>query len=90
MVRSLRPIGVSGTKDPESPASPPPCETHRGTIFIVGFRSRRSHGDEDRRHRSLEGQVDGPHAAKESVRMGPPLLALVAPFASILLPEASS
>ena len=37
----------------------PPFETHRGTIFIVGFRSRRSHGDEDRRHRSLEGQIGG-------------------------------
>ena len=26
---------------------PPPRETPRGTIFIVGFRSRRRHEDED-------------------------------------------
>ena len=37
---------------------PPPRETPRGTIFIVGFRSRRSRGDEDRRHRSHEGPDD--------------------------------
>ena len=51
----------------------PPCETPRGTIFIVGFRSRRRHGDEDRRHRRLEAQDRGPHAAKESGRVGPHL-----------------
>ena len=28
-------------------SSPPPCETPRGTIFIVGFRSIRRHEDED-------------------------------------------
>ena len=33
---------------------PPPRETPRGTLFIVGFRSRRSHGDENERHRSHE------------------------------------
>jgi hypothetical protein len=29
---------------------PPPFATRRGTIFIVGFRSRRSHRDKDRWH----------------------------------------
>jgi hypothetical protein len=29
---------------------PPPFMTHRGTLFIVGFRSRQSHRDKDRQH----------------------------------------
>ena len=37
-----------------------------------------------------EGQKRVPHAALVPGRVGPPLLALVAPFATILLPEASS
>ena len=57
-----------------------PSESRRGTIFIVVFRSRRRHGDEDRRHRRLEAQDRGSHAAKESGRVGPPLLALGFPF----------
>ena len=59
---------------------PPPRETPRGTIFIVVFRSRRRHGDEDRRDRRLEAQDRGSHAAKESGHVGPPLLALGFPF----------
>ena len=59
---------------------PPPPETPRGTIFIVVFRSRRRHGDEDRRHWRLEAQDGGSHAVKESDRVGPPLLALGFPF----------
>ena len=45
-----------------SPLSP--RETPRGTLFIVGFRSRRSHGDENGRHRSHEGEKRVPHAAR--------------------------
>ena len=61
----------------------------RGTIFIVVFRSRRSRGRKDQRQRSHEAPEGGPHAAKESGRVGPPNLGLVAPLPSILLPEAS-
>ena len=63
---------------------PPPRETPRGTIFIVVFRSRRSHGDENGRHRSHEAQDGGSHAAKESCRVGPPILALGSPFVRFL------
>jgi hypothetical protein len=49
---------------------PPPFVTHMGTLFIVGFRSRRSHRDEVRRHRSHEGETSMPHAARESDRVG--------------------
>ena len=68
---------------------PPPRKTPRGTIFIVGFRSRRRHGDEDRRHRRLEAQDRGPHATKESGRVGPPLSALESPFVRFLRSYAS-
>ena len=61
-----------------------PYETPRGTIFIVVFRSRRRHGDEDRRHWRLEAQVGGSHAVKESDRVGPPLSALGFPFVRFL------
>ena len=64
-------------------------ETPRGTIFIVGFRSRRSHGDENGRHRSHEAQDGGSHVAKESGRVGPPLLALGSPFVRFLRSYAS-
>ena len=37
-----------------------PSESRRGTIFIVVFRSRRRHGEKDRRHWRLEAQVRGP------------------------------
>ena len=46
---------------------PPPFETHRGPIFIVGFRSKGSFGKKNRRQRSHEAQFRGSHAAKESV-----------------------
>jgi hypothetical protein len=35
---------------------PPPFVTRRGTPFTVGFSSIRSQRDEDRRHRSHEGE----------------------------------
>jgi hypothetical protein len=60
---------------------PPPFATRRGTLFIVSFRSRRSHMDEDRRCRSHEMVTSMSHAAKASGHMGlahlllgPPLL----------------
>ena len=40
--------------------------------------------------RRPEGQNRGPHAATVPCRVGPPNSALVAPFASILRPKASS
>ena len=39
---------------------PPPCETPRGTIYAIGFRSRRNQGDEDQRHQSHEGERECP------------------------------
>ena len=62
----------------------PPRETPRVTILIVGFRSRRRHWDEDRRHRRLEAQDRGPQAAKESGPVGPSLWALGSPFVRFL------
>jgi hypothetical protein len=60
---------------------PPSFVTRRGTLFIVGFKSRRSHRDEDRRHQSHEEATSMPHATKASGRvglanlfLGPPLL----------------
>ena len=47
-------------------------------------------GGRPRSERWPEGQKGVPHAAWYCSRVGPPILALVAPFASILLPEASS
>ena len=47
-------------------------------------------GVKDASKRRLEGQTRVPHAAHVPGRVGPPLLGLVAPFATILLPEASS
>jgi hypothetical protein len=55
--------------------------THRGTLYIVCFRSRRIQQDEDRRHRSNEMATGRPHAAQASscvghahFLLGPPLL----------------
>ena len=47
-------------------------------------------GAKEASKRRPEGQKRVPHADPVPGRMGPPLLALVAPFASILLSEASS
>ena len=58
---------------------PPPRETPRGTLFIVGFRSRRSNGDENGRHRSHEGEKRWSHAARESDRVGPSSFQLAGP-----------
>ena len=41
-----------------------------GDIFIVGVRSRRSHGKKDRRQQSHEAPEGGPHTAKESGHVG--------------------
>jgi hypothetical protein len=65
---------------------PPPFVTHRGTLFIVGFRSRQSHRDEDRRHRSHEGRMSMPHAARESDRVGDSRLHPVGLLVSIFSP----
>ena len=42
---------------------PPPSGKRRGTLYIVDFRSRRSYGDENRRHRSHEGETGWSHVA---------------------------
>ena len=55
-----------------------------GAIFIVGFRSRRSQGDQDRRHRSHEGEKEVPHAARYRGRVGPPNFLLGLLFSRIL------
>ena len=47
-------------------------------------------GAKEARKRRSEGQKRVPHAAPVPGHVGPPLLGLVALFASILLPEASS
>ena len=61
-----------------------PSERRRETIFIVVFRSRWRHGDEDRRHRSHEEEKRVLHAAKESGRVGPPISFLGLPLLTIL------
>ena len=61
-----------------------PSESRRGTIFIVVFRSRRRHGDENGRHRSNEGGERCSHAARESGRVGPPKILLGLPFVHFL------
>jgi hypothetical protein len=61
--------------------------THRGTLYIVDFRSRRIHQDEDRWHRSNEVPTGWPHTTKESGHMGHACLALVAPLLHFLLSE---
>ena len=67
---------------------PPPRETPRGTIFIVSFRSKGSFGKKDRRQRSHEAQIRGSHAAKESGRVGLPILAFGLPLFRFLRPYA--
>ena len=62
----------------------PPLENVGGTIFIGGFSSRRSRGRKDRRQRSNEAPEGGPHAAKESGRVGYPLLGLGPPVVRFL------
>ena len=62
----------------------PPSESRRGTIFIVVFRSRRRHGDENGRHRSNEGGDRCSHAARESGRVGPPKIFLGLSFVRFL------
>ena len=67
---------------------PPPSETPRGTIFIVGFRSRRSHGDENGRHRSHKAQDRDPtrprNLATWAHLFSPSCLRLFASFAPTL------
>ena len=57
---------------------------------IIFFWKEEDLGAKEANKRRPEGQNRVPHAAPVPGRVGPPLLALVAPFASILLPEASS
>jgi hypothetical protein len=64
----------------------PPFMTRRGTLFIVGFRSRWSHRDEDRRHRSHKGGTSMPHAARELDRVGASRLQPVGLLVSIFRP----
>jgi hypothetical protein len=61
-----------------------PFVTCRGTLYIVTFRSRRIHQDEDRQHWSNEGVMDRPHTAKESGCVGHAPLALVPPLLHFL------
>ena len=58
----------------------------RGVIILEG----EDLGAKEVNERRPEDQNRGSHAATVPSRVGPPILALVAPFASILLPEASS
>ena len=58
----------------------------RGVIILEG----QDFGAKEVNERRPEGQEGGSHSAPVPGRVGPPLLGLVAPFASILLPEASS
>ena len=55
-----------------------------GISILEGGRPR------SERSKRTEGQKGVPHMARYRGRMGPPLLALVAPFASILRLESSS
>ena len=59
-------------------------EGRRRLFFIVGFRSRRSHGRKDRRQRSLEAPDGGSHAARFLGRVGHPLLGLGPPLVRLL------
>ena len=56
-----------------------------GIIILEGGRPRAKEASE----RRPEGQKRMPHAATVPGRVGPPISALVAPFASILRSEAS-
>ena len=58
----------------------------RGVIILEG----EDLGAKEVNERRLEDQNRGSHVATVSGCVGPPISALVAPFASILLPEASS
>ena len=66
-----------------------PSRERRGIIFIGVFRSKRSLWRKDRRQRSSEAQDGGSHAAKESGRVGHPLLALGPPFVRFIRSHAS-
>jgi hypothetical protein len=59
--------------------------THKGTLFIDGFRSRRIHRDEDRRHRSNEVGISRSHTAQASGRMGHAHFSLGSPLSLFLL-----
>ena len=59
-------------------------------IYGDHFLEETKHGEKGWKKWRPEGRKGGPHAATVLGRGGPPILALVAPFASILRPEASS
>jgi hypothetical protein len=65
---------------------PPPFASRRGTLFIEGFRSRRSHRGEDRRHRSHKEGTSMPHTTRESDRVGASHLQPVGILVSIFIP----
>ena len=56
---------------------PTPSGKLQGTIYAVGFRSRRNQGDEDRRHQSHKGERGWSHAARYRGRVGPSISLLV-------------
>ena len=62
---------------------PPPPETPRGTIFIAGFRSRRSHGDENGWHRSHEGEKGCLTRPRVLAAWDPPISSLLGFWSSI-------
>ena len=57
---------------------------------IIFFWKEEDLGAKEASKRRPEGQKRVPHVAPVHAHVGPPLLGLMAPFASILLPEASS
>jgi hypothetical protein len=61
-----------------------PFMTHKETLFIDGFRSRRIQREKDRRHQSNKVATSRPHAARESGHVGLAHLALVAPLLHLL------
>jgi hypothetical protein len=67
-----------------------PFATRRGTLYIVSFRSRRIHRDEDRRHQSNDVGTGRPHATKEFGRLGHARLALVPPLFHFFAPKSWS
>ena len=61
-----------------------PSGKHRGTIFIVVFRSQGSFGKKDRRKRGHEGRKRWAHAARYRGRVGPPISFLGLPLLTTL------
>ena len=60
-----------------------------GRLFLWSFLGQDEARGKDRRHRRLEAQDSGPHAAKESGRVGQPILAHGSPLVRFLRSYAS-